>query len=149
MSLPWVTSGWQRFGASVTPGSSKNTKIHPPSPLLSFLNTKIFGKQPCRLQLIARRDLSSLVFPKPSVQLLVSRSLRGRTGNICRREQTAEGGGRGGIVCAGKELQDEPAEQRHTQGRFPQQAPHCPGNPAPDKSPSPSYQLVLLSTGRD
>lgn len=78
LSLPWHTSGWQGFGASVTPlqqhlgqhhlqphepAPPPGPTKHPPSPLLSFLKTKILGKQPCRLRLIARRDLSSLVSP--------------------------------------------------------------------------------------
>ena len=44
--------------------------------------------------------------------LLVPHSLKRSAGNLCRREQTAEGeGGRGGFISPGKELHNEQAEQ--------------------------------------
>lgn len=113
--------------------------IYPPSPSLFFLKTKLRGIQPCSVQLLDKRDLSSLVSstlpPNP-----LCLSLKSSTGNICRKAQTAEGG-RGGVISTGKELHNEPAEQSRRQGRFPQQALCCPGNRVLDENPSWSYPI--------
>lgn len=92
-------------------GSANVRTTHPSSPLAFLPKNKALCQAALHNSVHNQEEPQQPGFPqfspKPSlpcaIQPLVSHSLKSSIGNLCRREQGAEGeGGRGGIISTGK-----------------------------------------------